>query len=276
LVVELSARLRNVESELHHERRLEEAERATEQRVVGSVVESLRHDVTGPVESGDGLATNDHADWVPVDVPWWRSVQKSHAVASGAAVPQYGSATGHAVAQIPDTLIDHSALDVIERGGQGAHWLHYNRLPSLPPHVEPLVMIARSTLHGVGVFARRFIDAGTVLFPYLSPYVLASARTTYDASAMRYTFGLHWDTELHFVVSDAAGRRFCVAHAARERGWGCVLNSARGTAYNTANCECVWPADNGGVSPWIRVTRTIPPLAELLLDYPFPELIAGS
>lgn len=175
-------------------------------------------------------------------------------------------------AKIPDQLIDYSAIQLIS---QGHHWLAYNELPKMNPKIESLVMLAKSNLHGVGVFARRFIDRGTLLFPYANPSQINCAKHVYSRNEMRYHFGVNWDARLHFVARDAYNKKFCVAEAPRERGWGCAINSSRGTGNMLmANCECFFPDDKqAGVIPWVRVTQTIPPLGELLLDYPYPEMI---
>ena len=232
------------------------------------------------------------------NAPWWHNAQIQAEITADLAMPRYSGLNANdddddgrgadaatrmrrrgdktqrksQTAKIPDHLIDYSAVKVI---AEGHHWLAHVQLPQMNPTIQTQVMLAKSTLHGLGVFARRFIDRGTLLFPYANPSQINSAKHIYSANEMRFHFGANWDARLHFVARDGYNKKFCVAEAPKERGWGSVINSCRGTGnLLIANCECVFPDDpRAGVIPWIRVTQTIAPLGELLLDYPFPELV---
>jgi hypothetical protein len=233
--------------------------------------------------------------------PWWHDAQLQAEITADLVAPRYrgvldfasfdddntadarrkaaagggGGGEGAArrdMARIPDNLIDYSATKMLS---EGRHWLQHTPLPKISPKTASLVMLARSRLHGLGVFARRFIDRGTLLFPYASPALANSPKLVYTSSEMRFNFGAHWETRLHFVARDPFNKKFCVAETPGDRGWGAMINSCRGNGnLLVANCECVFPEDaRAGLAPWIRVTQTIAPLAELLLDYPFPELV---
>jgi hypothetical protein len=151
------------------------------------------------------------------------------------------------------------------------HWSYIHRLPSLSPLISSLVSAAPSNIHGMGVFARTFIDAGIVLFPWLRPERIQSNKVYVTEVAMGFRFGADWRRTVRFVTEHPERRGyFCVAEDPTARGWGCLLNSCRGTALE-ANCEVVWTGPSGGETPWIRTKQTVPPLAELLLDYAVAE-----
>ena len=152
------------------------------------------------------------------------------------------------------------------------HWHLRSDFPKLPASVAGLIHVARSKLHGLGLFAARFISPGNVLFPYVSPEFLnaRAVRLTFAQAAMR--FGVDWKASMNFVAINHA-KGVCVSAERPEvRGWGCLLNSNFGEEDLEANCEIVWSGD----VPYVKTTAHIPPLAELLLDYRFDREASGA
>lgn len=143
------------------------------------------------------------------------------------------------------------------------HWCQTSSFPTLPPNIACSVNIARSKIHGMGIFATKFLSAELLLFQYLNPAYTNDATHRYSNEDMRLQFGAGWQNRIHFVVTHPDKTFHCVAEDPKFRGWGCLINSCRGTGL-LPNCQIVWSA--GGV-PWVQTTVPIPPLAELLLEY---------
>ena len=148
------------------------------------------------------------------------------------------------------------------------HWALPPYLPPLPREIANLVMVRESLLQGAGVFARRFIDADIILFPFVHPTCVADDRAVcFSDVELRLKYGRDWRDRLRFFVRHPDKDVVVVAEEPQRRGWGCLLNSCRGTILE-ANCRMVFPS--GACTPWVVTTRVIPPLAELLLDYAYP------
>ena len=154
----------------------------------------------------------------------------------------------------------------------GNHWcVEHGPLPSLSYTIARLVSMAPSNIHGVGIFAKTFIDPGVTLFPYLRPDRMHSKKCYASAIDLDFRYGADWKSRLRFITEHPEKPHwYCVAEDPTVRGWGCLINSSVGTALE-ANCEIVWTGASGGIeTPWVRTKSTLPPLAELLLEYRLP------
>jgi hypothetical protein len=200
---------------------------------------------------------------------WWN---RSAAEALGATgqVPQYRGLTSTTRGTLIPDLMNARLAERIDIAANAKHWTVLNEPPSIAARIVPLLCRARSNLHGMGVFANRYIDTGVVLFPYLNPVFATDARLRHSTSEMQQTYGVGWRRRMGFVASyygdDAEESAVhVVAEDPAARGWGCIVNSATHTELES-NCELMWTEQ--GV-PWVRAATMIPPLAELLLDYDY-------
>ena len=142
-------------------------------------------------------------------------------------------------------------------------------LPPISSRIASLVRRERSVIDGFGMFAIAFINSETLLFPYLLPSFGNCSRYYKSSHQMAMEFGGAWQRATNFTAVHPFLDWVCCGEDPRARGWGCLLNSSQNFSPLEANCKLVWQDDASGLHiPWVKTTETIPPFAELLLDYP--------